>query len=125
MEIITQEFWWPQMKHDIEIYVKACHICQTVKPNQQLRNAPLQPNTIPTEPWAVISVDLIGPLIQSKGKDMILVTIDRFSKKAYFLVTLQSQHKGSQHYIKITSSRNMDYQKRSYWIKEHNSFLVL
>ena len=73
------------MKHDIEIYIKACHICQTVKPNRQPKNAPLQPNKIPTEPWAIISVDLIGPLVTSKGKDMILVIIDRFSKKAYFL----------------------------------------
>ena len=33
LELITQGFWWPQMKHDIEIYIKACHICQMVKPN--------------------------------------------------------------------------------------------
>ena len=32
-------------------------------------------------------MDLIGPLTPSKGKDMILVIIDRFSKKAYFLPT--------------------------------------
>ena len=73
------------MKHDIEIYIKACHICQTVKPNRQLKNAPLQPNEIPTEPWSIISMDIIGPLVPSKGKCMILVVIDRFSKKVYFL----------------------------------------
>ena len=56
-----------------------------VKPNRQLKNAPLQPNETPTEPWAIITVDLIGPLVPSKGKDMILVIIDQFSKKAYFL----------------------------------------
>ena len=85
LELITHGFWWPQMKHNIEMYIKACHICQTVKPNRQPKNAPLQPNEIPTEPWAIISMDLIGPLVLSKGKDMILVIIDRFSKKAYFL----------------------------------------
>ena len=85
LELITRGFWWPQMKHDIELYIKACHICQTVKPNRQPKNAPLQPNEIPTEPWAVISIDLIGPLVPSKGKDMILVIVDQFSKKAYFL----------------------------------------
>ena len=46
---------------------------------------PITTNEIPTEPWAIISMDLIGPLVQSKGKDMILVIVDRFSKKAYFL----------------------------------------
>ena len=60
-------------------------MCQMVKPNQQPKNAPLQPNKIPTEPQAIISVDLIGPLVLSKGKDMILVVVDRFSKKVYFL----------------------------------------
>ena len=30
-------------------------------------------------------MDLIGPLVPSKGKDMILVVINRFSKKVYFL----------------------------------------
>ena len=82
------------MKHDIEIYIKVCHVCQTVKLNWQPKNAPLQPNKIPTEPWAVISVNLIGPLVTSKGKDMILVIIDQFSKKAYFLpcnITITAQ----------------------------------
>ena len=76
LELIARGFWWPQMKHDIEIYIKACHVCQMVKPNRQPKNAPLQPNEIPTKPWAVISVDLVGPLVSSRGKDMILVIVD-------------------------------------------------
>jgi hypothetical protein len=85
LEMITRDYWWPQMKQDIEMYIKACHQCQITKPNQQPRNAPLQPNEILTEPWSIISINLIGPLVPSKGKDMILVIVDRFSKKAYFL----------------------------------------
>jgi hypothetical protein len=94
LELTTRTFWWPNMKKDIEKYIKACHECQISKPDQQPRAAPLQPNEIPSEPWAVISIDLIGPLVPSKGKDMILVIIDRFSKKAYFLpcnTTITSQ----------------------------------
>jgi hypothetical protein len=85
LELTTRTFWWPNMKKDIEKYIKACHECQISKPDQQPWAAPLQPNEIPSEPWAVISIDLIGPLVPSKGKDMILVIVDRFSKKAYFL----------------------------------------
>jgi hypothetical protein len=94
LELTTRTFWWPNMKKDIEKYIKACHKCQISKPDRQPRAAPLQPNEIPSEPWAVISIDLIGPLVPSKGKDMILVIIDRFSKKAYFLpcnTTITSQ----------------------------------
>jgi hypothetical protein len=85
LELTTRTFWWPNMKKDIEKYIKACHECQISKPDRQPRAVPLQPNEIPSEPWAVISIDLIGPLVPSKGKDMILVIVDRFSKKAYFL----------------------------------------
>ena len=75
------------MKKDVENYIKGCHTCQTVKPDRRPKAAPLQPNEIPNEPWEIISVDLIGLLTQSKGKDIILVIVDRFSKKAYFLLT--------------------------------------
>jgi hypothetical protein len=94
LELTTRTFWWPNMKKDIEKYIKACHECQISKPDRQPRAAPLQPHEIPSEPWAVISIDLIGPLVPSKGKDMILVIVDRFSKKAYFLpcnTTITSQ----------------------------------
>ena len=87
LELITREFWWPNMKKDVENYIKGCHTCQTVKPDRRPKAAPLQPNEIPNEPWEIISVDLIGPLTPSKGKDMILVIVDGFSKKAYFLPT--------------------------------------
>ncbi|KAF8661970.1 hypothetical protein AX14_007147, partial [Amanita brunnescens Koide BX004] len=87
LELITRELWWPNMKKDVENYIKGCHTCQTVKPDRRPKAAPLQPNEIPNEPWEIISIDLIGPLTPSKGKDMILVIVDRFSKKAYFLPT--------------------------------------
>ena len=84
-ELITREYWWPKMKEDIEKYIKVCHECQVNKPDQQPKATPLQPNEIPNEPWEIISVDLIGLVVPSKGKDMILVFINQFSKKAYFL----------------------------------------
>ena len=87
LELVTRTFWWLNMKKDIEKYIKGCHICQTAKPKQQPKAAPLQPNEIPSKPWETISVDLIGLLTPSKGKDMILVIMDQFSKKAYFLPT--------------------------------------
>ncbi|KAF8697061.1 hypothetical protein AX14_001485 [Amanita brunnescens Koide BX004] len=87
LELITREFWWLNMKKDVENYIKGCHTCQTVKLDCRPKAVPLQPNEIPSEPWEIISVDLIGPLMPSKGKDMILVIVDQFSKKAYFLPT--------------------------------------
>jgi hypothetical protein len=28
LELTTRTFWWPNMKKDIEKYIKACHECQ-------------------------------------------------------------------------------------------------
>ena len=94
LELVTWEYWWPRMKEDIEKYVKACHECQVSKLDQQPKAVPLQPNEILNEPWEIISMDLIGPMVPSKGKDMILVFVNCFSKKAYFLpcnTTITSQ----------------------------------
>ena len=44
------------------------------------KKTPLNPNTVPNTPWEIILVDLIGPLPKSKGKNTIMVIVDRFSK---------------------------------------------
>jgi hypothetical protein len=87
LELINRGYWWPKMKQDVEDYVKSCNTCQTSKPDRRGKAAPLHPNEIPEKPWSVISVDLMGPLPESKGHDMIMVVVDRFTKKAYFLPT--------------------------------------
>jgi hypothetical protein len=43
-------------------------------------NAPLNPIPPTNRPWQTISVDLIGPLWDSKGFDAILVIVDYYTK---------------------------------------------
>ena len=40
----------------------------------------LHPLEILQEPWQEISIDIIGPLPKSNGKDTIMVIMDRFTK---------------------------------------------
>ena len=75
------------MKKDIQRYIASCNTCQTAKPDRQARAAPLQPNKVPKGPWQIISVDMMGPLPESKGFDTILVIVDRFTKKSFFFPT--------------------------------------
>ncbi len=50
------------------------------KSSTQAKAAPLHPNTIPSEPWTHISVDMVTRLLESNGHDALLMIIDRFSK---------------------------------------------
>jgi hypothetical protein len=43
--------------------------------------APLSPNKIPTKPWEIVLVDLISPLPMSNGFNLILIFVNRFTKK--------------------------------------------
>ena len=81
LELMTRNYWWPGMKKDIQKYITGCNTCQTVKPDRQAKAAPLHLNKIPEGPWQIISVDMMGPLPESKGFDTILVVVDRFTKK--------------------------------------------
>src|SRR6202045_3220425 len=60
-----------------------------MKPRRGRKLAPLHPLPIPTQPWQVISWDLIGPLLDSAGFDMILVIKDYFTKSVIIRPTQQ------------------------------------
>ena len=68
-------------------YVEGCDACQRTKSSRQRAVAPLHPHDAPSRPWATISMDLIGPLPESQGKDAILVVVDRFSKQLHAIPT--------------------------------------
>jgi hypothetical protein len=68
------------MLSDDKKYVKGCDPCQRNKVSHQAKANPLRPHDTPTAPWQDISVDLIGPIPESKGYNAILAVIDRFSK---------------------------------------------
>jgi len=50
----------------------------------------LHPLEIPNGPWQDISIDIIGPLPNSNGKDAILVIVDRFTKMIRLKATIMS-----------------------------------
>jgi len=50
----------------------------------------LHPLEIPNRPWQDISIDIIGPLPNSNGKDAILVIVNRFTKMIRLKATIMS-----------------------------------
>ena len=56
---IAYNYWWPQMRHDIKLYVQSCHACQLVKPATHATFGQLQPLPTPEQPMDLISMDTI------------------------------------------------------------------
>lgn len=88
-ELITRNYWWPYIQADIQRYIDSCEACQQTKVHRGKPHNPLQLNEIPSQPWEHITTDLIGPLPESNGHDMILVIVDRFSKMIILIPTNQ------------------------------------
>ena len=87
LELVSQNYYWPVMSKEIWKYVKSCDTCQRSKPLRLSPAAPLHPHDMPGRPWDVISMDLIGPLPESQGKNANLIVVDRFLKQIHVILT--------------------------------------
>ena len=80
MELVKQNYWWLGLKEDIEKYVQGCFKCQQNKVQYQRKHGELHSLEIPQGLWQEISIDIIGLLPKSNGKDAIVIIVDRFIK---------------------------------------------
>src|SRR5205823_13420120 len=71
------------MQTDILKYIEGCNKCQRSNTHCKKASNLLNPNEIPTRPWQIISVDIIGELLESQGFNAILVVVDHFSKQIH------------------------------------------
>ena len=70
-------------------YVEGCDKCQRYRKDRH-PTALIILHEVPEGPWQLIGVDLIGPLLMSRGKDMILNVVDHYTKQIHlFPVTSQ------------------------------------
>lgn len=83
LELITRDYWWPGISRDVKKYVNGCALCQQNKPLHRPGKVPLSPHDVPSAPWESVSMDLIGPLPESKGMDAILVVVCLYSKRIH------------------------------------------
>ena len=90
LELIKQNYWWPELKEDIKKYVQGCFKCQQNKVLYQKKSGELYPLEISQGPWQKISIDIIGPLPRPNGMNIIVVIIDQFTKMIQLRVTTTS-----------------------------------
>ncbi|RDX96115.1 hypothetical protein CR513_21273, partial [Mucuna pruriens] len=73
LEILSEHFYWPNMKHDQAKSKVMPHGFYT-------------PLLVPSQPWTDVSMDfMLGLPRPQSGKDCIFVVVDRFSKMAHFI----------------------------------------
>ena len=85
LELISRDFWWPQMWKDVKEFVLSCDICSRSKNPRHRPYRLLQPLPIPHRPWSSVSMDFITDLPPSNSFDSIFVVVDRLTKMAHFI----------------------------------------
>ena len=85
LELISWNYYWPNMEQDIRKYCGECDTCQRTKATRHAKHGLLHPLELPCKPWTHISTDLITDLPESARPTMILIVVDRFSKMAHFI----------------------------------------
>jgi len=79
LELLTRKYHWPQMRKDVDRFVRNCHTCRRTKATRYAPYGTLRPLPVPAQPWQHISVDFVTGLPPSKGYDAICVFVDRSS----------------------------------------------
>ena len=88
-ELIARKYYWPTLRHDVEIYVKGCDVCLASKAVRHKPYDDLQSLPIPTYRWKDLSMDFVTGLPVStdwKGDSYksILVIVNRLTKMVHY-----------------------------------------
>ena len=77
---LVKNYYWPNLRDDVEQYVKSCVTCQQNRTQFRKEARLLRPLPIPTKCWESVSMDFMTHLPESKGFDSIMVVVDRVNK---------------------------------------------
>jgi hypothetical protein len=72
LELVSCNYWWPQMSRYIGIYMKHCDLCNQTKVQRCRPMGELHPSETPEAPWDTISVNIIVELPESQGLSALI-----------------------------------------------------
>lgn len=83
-QLMSDRYFWPQLRKDVSNYVKRCFTCQTAKGQKQ--NTGLYCSLpIPESIWEDLSMDFILGLPKTQRGSTRFLLVDKFSKLSHFL----------------------------------------
>ncbi|KAL0451722.1 UNVERIFIED_CONTAM: hypothetical protein Slati_1150300 [Sesamum latifolium] len=83
--LVQRAYYWPQMRDDVQTYVRTSLICQQDKADYQKKTCLLQPLPIPTRSWESVFMDYISGLPKVGDLGSIIIVVDLLSKYATFI----------------------------------------
>ena len=87
LELVSRNYWWPQMSRYVGIYVCTCDLCNRTKVQRRKPQRELHPIETPNRRWEKISVDFVVELPDAHSYDAIMNVVDYATKWAHFLPT--------------------------------------
>jgi len=87
LELVSRDYWWPQMSRYIGQYVSTCDLCLRTKLTRQASVGELHPLRILDLRWDMLSVDFIVELPSSSRHDVVMTVVDSVSKRVHFIPT--------------------------------------
>ena len=87
LELVSQNYWWPQISCYISQYTGTCDLCLWTKIQQQCPTKEFHPLLILESCWSIISVDFIRELPDVHRHDAIMNVVDSAGKWGHFIPT--------------------------------------
>ena len=75
----SASYYWPDIRKDVEGFVKSCHPCQVAKQSGTV-NPGVGAFPVPDQRFSVIHIDVVGPLPPSEGQKYLLSVFCRTSR---------------------------------------------
>jgi hypothetical protein len=85
LELVTHNYWWPQMFHYIGLYIKTCNLCMWTKLQHHKPHSELHSMEPPEEQWDMITVYFMIELPNVHGYNAIINIVNSIGKRTHFM----------------------------------------